>query len=100
MASTLSDILLELRSRIDKMNERGRLLSEENERLKEENRSLENEIKELREELQRKSLDSEFLEVSHMIADTPDSLVLARRRIANLIRTIDKCIEMLRDGLV
>ena len=100
MATTLSDILLELRSKIDRMAESGRTLSAENERLKEENLSLQAEIKDLREQLQRKTLDSEFLEVSHMIADTPDALVLARRRIAGMIRTIDKCIEMLREGLV
>lgn len=100
MASTLSDILLELRSKIDKFAYSGRSLLEENRRLQEENITLQTEIKELREQLQRKTLDSEFLEVSHMIADTPDALVLARRRIANMIRTIDKCIEMLRDGTV
>lgn len=100
MAATLSEILLELRGKIDSLGKAVTDLSAENKALKEENRSLAGEIVSLREQLQRKSLDTEFLEVSHMIADTPDSLVLARRRIANMIRTIDKCIEMLRDGLV
>lgn len=100
MAASLYDTLLELRGKIDVLGQTVRRLSAENGRLEEENRSLQAEIRELRENLQRKSLDSEFLEVSHLLADTPESLVLARRRIATMIRTIDKCLEMLRDGRV
>ena len=100
MASTLYNILLELRGKTDTLAKKVSSISEENNQLKEENVSLKAEIKELREQLQRKSLDSEFLEVSHYIADSPDSLILARRRIANMIRTIDRCLEMLRDGRV
>lgn len=100
MASSLSDVLLELRGKIDSLVKSGRDLGDENRRLKEENQDLRNEIKALNGQLQRKTLDSEFLEVSHMIADTPDALVLARRRIATLIRTIDKCIAMLEEGQV
>lgn len=100
MAATLLNILLELRNKIDTLGKKADSLAEENRRLEDENISLRSEVKALREELQRKNLDSEFLEVSHMIADTPDSLVLARRRIATMIRTIDKCLEMLREGSV
>ncbi len=100
MAATLSETLLELRSKIDALGQTVSHLSAENKALKEENKLLSAEITDLQEQLQRKSLDSEFLEVSHMIADTPDSLILARRRIANMIRNIDKCLEMLRDGRV
>jgi len=39
----------------------------------------------------------EFLTMSYRLADSPDTIVSARRRIARLIRTIDSCISMLKE---
>ena len=41
--------------------------------------------------------DCEYLEVSHKLADNPDTLVATRRRLAGLIRNIDRCLEMLKE---
>ena len=42
-------------------------------------------------------LDAEFLAVSHKLADSPDTLVSARRHLARLTRHIDRCLEMLKE---
>lgn len=100
MSSSLSDILLELRAKIEILSESRTTLYREIERLKNENDDLKADLDRTRKELERKSLDSHFLELSHVLADSPDNLVLARRRIANLIRTVESCIAMLKDGSV
>lgn len=48
-------------------------------------------------ERDRARLDVEFLQVSHKLADNPDTLVATRRRLARLIRNIDRCLEMLKE---
>lgn len=39
----------------------------------------------------------EFLSVSHRLADSPEALISARKKIARLIRTIDNCIRMINE---
>ena len=40
---------------------------------------------------------TEFLAVSHKLANDADDLVAARRHIAGLIRNIDRCLEILKE---
>lgn len=65
--------------------------------LEKENETLNQELDNSRRELAKALNDVEFLTLSHRLADSPDSIVSARRRIARLIRTIDNCISMLKE---
>lgn len=67
------------------------------EELERENENLKQELDDTRSRLAKALNDVEFLTMSHRLADTPDSIVSARRRIARLIRTIDNCISMLKE---
>lgn len=93
LVSILSDIsgkLSELAASQDSMKAKIRSLEVENGNLKEE-------LSDTRSQLQQALLDVEFLKMSHRLADSPDSLIATRRRIARLIRTIDNCISMLKE---
>ena len=65
--------------------------------LEKENEDLRTQLSETRAELDNTRKDVEFLTMSHRLADSPDSVISARRRIARLIRTIDNCISMLKE---
>lgn len=39
----------------------------------------------------------EFLSLSHRLADSPEALIQARNNVSRLIRTIDKCIQMINE---
>lgn len=65
--------------------------------LEEENRSLRQELEETRAKQRQTETDVQFLTMSHRLADSPDTIISTRRRIARLIRTIDKCISMLKE---
>lgn len=65
--------------------------------LEEENRQLRNELAQTQKDLEATRVDMEYLTMSHRLAESPDTIVLARRRIARLIRTIDKCVSMLKE---
>lgn len=65
--------------------------------LEDENALLSRKLEETEMKLRQAETDSEFLTMSHRLADSPDSIISARRRIARLIRTIDNCISMLKD---
>lgn len=65
--------------------------------LEEENADLRRELKEKNDLLDAALTDVDFLKVSHRLAESPDSLISTRRRIARLIRTVDNCISMLKE---
>lgn len=97
MAQSLLSVLEQLQQKIAS-------LQEENTRLKGRNSELEHLNAELRKNeaeaiklRDRALVDAEYLSVSHRLADSPDTIVEARRMIAGLIRNIDRCIEMLKE---
>lgn len=81
----------------------GKLAAQRDEALAELRRSreviadLERELEQTREDLHRKTLDVEFLTVSHKLADTPQALVEARTVIRKMISRIDKAMAMLKE---
>ena len=97
MASTLLTVLETLQVKIDALNESVSSLRVRNRMLEEENESLRRTIEETRLERDRAKTDSEFLAVSHRLAQNPDTIIDARRLIGQLIRNIDRCIEMLKE---
>lgn len=65
--------------------------------LEEENENLRRDLAEARAQIKIEKTNVEFLTMSHRLADSPDSIISARRRITRLIRTIDNCISMLKE---
>lgn len=90
LLSQISDKITELEAIQQQQNSRIRLLEKENEDLRDR-------VKELTQLLSQANTDKEFLTVSHRLADSPDTIISTRRRIARLIRTIDNCISMLKE---
>ncbi len=97
MATPLPDILDTLRLQIEARRKEYARLKERNRLLEEENADLRRLAAEAQKEREKAMLDAEFLAVSHKLADSPDTLVSARRHLARLIRNIDRCLEMLKE---
>ena len=97
MADSLITILEQLDDRIKGLNARISELRSLNEQLVAENEDLRRKAAQAEGERDRAMLDAEFLAVSHKLAESPDNLIAARRHIAQLIRNIDRCLEMLKE---
>lgn len=97
MEESLFSILDKLEDRIRNLTEQNSRLELLNEELKEDNENLKRKAAEAEAARERAELDAEFLAVSHKLADNPDSLIATRRRISQLIRNIDRCLEMLKE---
>ncbi len=97
MALPLSTLLKSVDDKVTELAAIHRKLYKRIAELEEENESLRKELQESRKELEAARTDAEFLTMSHRLADSPDSIISARRRIARLIRTIDSCISMLKE---
>ena len=90
LLSQISDKITELEAIQEQKNSRIKFLEEENQDLREK-------LKEQSQLLNQANIDKEFLTMSHRLADSPDTIISTRRRIARLIRTIDNCISMLKE---
>ncbi|MDE7179686.1 MAG: hypothetical protein K2N88_00580 [Muribaculaceae bacterium] len=97
MADTLTEALGRLKVRISSLTAENASLREANRKLSEENAQLRELATEAGTARRRAELDAEFLAVSHKLADDPDTLIATRRHIAQLIRNIDRCLEMLKE---
>lgn len=90
LLSQISDKISELQAIQQQLYSRIKVLEDENEDLRDQ-------LKEKTALLNKVTVDNEFLTMSHKLADSPDSIISTRRRIARLIRTIDNCISMLKE---
>lgn len=97
MAANLLASLDELAERVASLQRIKQDLEARNRMLEQENADLRRETAEALAARDRIQLDCDFLAVSHKLADSPDTLVDTRRRIAGLIRNIDRCLEMLKE---
>ena len=97
MATSLITVLDSMREKIDALDQSVAALRARNKELEEENEALRRTVSDTVWERDRAKLDSEFLTVSYRLAEDPDSLIDARRLISQLIRNIDRCIEMLKE---
>lgn len=97
MATPLQSILETLREKIAGMRRECEELRERNRLLEEENAQYRLQAEEAGKERDKALLDAEFLAVSHRLADSPDTIVTARRQLARLIRNIDRCLELLKE---
>lgn len=97
MAGNLIKELEDLRDKIQAAGVRIRALEERNRALETANRELERQRQEAEAERDRVQLDCDYLQVSHRLADSPDTIIATRRRLAGLIRNIDRCLDMLKE---
>lgn len=97
MAEPLLTLLGQLKRSIEALKMRNAELERRNAELEELNATLKSRAEEAFEARRRTELDVKYLQVSHKLADNPDSLVMTRRHIAQLIRNIDRCLEMLKE---
>lgn len=94
---TLPEVIDGLIEKVRSLNDHIKRIERENAELRDKLQELEEELAEERESTARARLDADYLTVSHRLADSPDTLIATRRRISALIRTIDRCISMLKD---
>ena len=97
MATSLLTVLDSMRDKIDALNESVAALRARNRELEDENEALRRTVSDTARERDKAKLESEFLAVSYRLAESPDTLIDARRLISQLIRNIDRCIEMLKE---
>ena len=97
MAQPLVNLLSEISDKITELEAIQRRLLSRIRLLEDENESLREQLKENKQLLDAANADKEFLTMSHRLADSPDSIIATRRRLARLIRTIDNCISMLKE---
>ncbi len=67
------------------------------ERLRTENIALKEQLAECRQELQASQMEVDFLTLSHRLADSPENILSARRRVQKLIAKIDRCVSLLKE---
>ncbi len=97
MAASLLSMLDALNGKIQGLLEKNDTLEKRSRELEEENADLRRQIAVALKERDRARLDSEFLAMSHKLADNPDTLIDTRRQFAKLIRNIDRCLDMLKE---
>lgn len=97
MAQSLNTLLHDISVHAQQLGEINLALKTRIAELEHEVELLKGSLAEKEKELQRALTDAEFLTMSHRLADSPDTIISARRQIARLIRNIDNCISMLKE---
>lgn len=95
--ATLPEVIDELIKKTARLDSYIEELERQNAELTVTIETLKEELDEERKNSARAKLDADYLTVSHRLADSPDTIIATRRRISSLIRTIDRCISMLKD---
>lgn len=93
----LIQLLSDLTSKIESLMEERKKLLERNEELEKRNNFLEEQHNQDIQLLHQADLDIEYLKISHRLAESPDTIIQARRKILGLIRTINNSIRMLKE---
>ncbi|MDE7421518.1 MAG: hypothetical protein K2N35_15090 [Muribaculaceae bacterium] len=97
MARPLNRIIEELRQKaIALAMQRDQAVSDLD-RLKQENETLKEQLSESRQELTMARMEVDFLTISHRLADSPEKIISARRRLQRLIAKIDRCVTLLKE---
>ncbi len=97
MPSSLQSTLTAIEKKISLLEQSRSQLAQRCSELERANADLESKLRETEKLLEAQRLDSQFLTVSHRLADSPDTIVEARRKISNIIRRIDKAISLATD---
>ena len=97
MATDITVALQSLNEQIDRLSTAYRLLQEKLQTREAELRNLESDLQLKEKEIFRLEQENRYLRVSYRLADSPDTLVDARKKIAGLMRGIEKCIAQLKE---
>lgn len=97
MAQSLTILLHDISTHARQLGEINSTMKKRIAELEHEVEVLKGSLAERERELQRVLTDAEFLTMSYRLADSPDTIISARRQIARLIRNIDNCISMLKE---
>lgn len=97
MPRQLTGIIAELREKIALLARQRDNALKETERLTRQVEQLQQQLAESDRNLGLARMDVDFLTVSHRLADSPDKLIPARRRLQRLIAKIDRCVALLRE---
>lgn len=97
MATSLNDVIATLEKKISGLTQSHRELKASNLRLTQLNESLRYDLQQARKERDELELDNSFLQMSHRLASSPDTIAETRSMLTKLIRDIDKCISQLKE---
>ncbi len=97
MARQLSRIIKDLRQKAMALATERDQAKAEMGRLKQENEALKEQLAESLHDLQTARMEVDFLTISHRLADSPENLISARRRLQRLIAKIDRCVSLLKE---
>ena len=97
MARLLASIIKDLRRKTLALAAQRDQMSASLERLSRENLTLKEELEICRKELESTRMEVDFLTISHRLADSPENLISARRRLQRLIAKIDRCVSLLKE---
>lgn len=96
MARQLTSIIVQLTDKVrDLAQQRDEALAA-SEDLRKRIEDLELKLQDALHEIELSKMETDFLIVSHRLADDPDHLVAARRRIKRMIAKIDRCVALLK----
>ena len=97
MARRLYQIIKELRAKATELATQRDVATADRERLTRENELLKDQLAECQQELNTAKMEVDFLTISHRLADSPDKLISARRRLQRLMAKIDRCVTLLKE---
>ncbi|MDE6649148.1 MAG: hypothetical protein K2K45_04390 [Muribaculaceae bacterium] len=97
MARQMHQVIRDLRSKIASLASQRDKAVDECTGFKEEVKELKLRLEERERELVAVRMEVDFLTVSHRLADSPENLISARRRLQRLIAKIDRCVALLKD---
>ena len=97
MARPLHLVITELRARIEQLAAQRDAALAAQEAKCQEVEELQQQLEECRSELREARMEVDFLTVSHRLADSPQNIISARRRLQRLIAKIDRCVSLLKE---
>lgn len=97
MARNLTGILTDLRKQFALLARQKDQAERERDDIRKEAERLKGELEDCRRERDMARMEVDFLTVSYRLADDPDHLIQARRRLQRLIAKIDRCVSLLKD---
>ncbi len=97
MEASLHSLITSLQSKLTAIDNRQQALNEERRALLQQVESLRTDLKDAAKRIEKLELDISFLRISHKLADSPDSIIEARRHISALIRRLDTSIALLKE---
>ena len=97
MARPLHRVIAELREKTELLASQRDAALAAQEAKAQEAEELREQLDECREQLREARMEVDFLTVSHRLADSPENIISARRRLQRLIAKIDRCVSLLKE---